>query len=401
MFKVAVFKLKDITKYITYITITILLVISSFKIFSNVKKIKIEKIELGNNIKNMENQIISIKKYNKDKNKNSNKKTKEEIEKSCIKNIINSEICSIREINKEKQTKDANENVETNDSKEINEDVETKNNEEIKNDREQNKEKKEEIKLASKEVNTEVITNNPIKEVYNTTFGKVKIKNGTSINLTEEIMKPNIKIDNKNILIFHTHTCESYTPSEKLKYEQTGNYRTTDLKYSVARLGDELEKYIKEYKIPVIHDKTYHDYPAYNGSYTRSLQTVQNLLKENKSDIIIDIHRDAIGSRSDYAPIVKIGDEIAAQIMYVIGTNEGGLEHPNWEQNLKFAIKVQQKAEEMYPGLFKPIMLTKYRYNQHTGKHASIMEVGATGNTLEQSMTSMKYLAKVLDEVLK
>ena len=87
--------------------------------------------------------------------------------------------------------------------------------------------------------------------------------------------------------------------------------------------------------------------------------------------------------------------------MFVIGTNEGGLWHPNWNQNLKFAIKVQQKAEEMYPGLFKPIMLTKSRYNQHTGKYANIIEVGSTGNTLEQCFTSMKYLSAVINEVLK
>ena len=132
------------------------------------------------------------------------------------------------------------------------------------------------------------------------------------------------------------------------------------------------------------------------------MTTVESILKTNQSDIIIDIQRDAIGSRSDYAPTVKIGDtDEAAQLMFVIGTNGGGLWHPNWNQNLKFAIKVQEKAEEMYPGLFKPIMLTKSRYNQHTGKYASIIEVGATGNTLEQCLTSMKYLAKVMDEVLK
>ena len=70
-------------------------------------------------------------------------------------------------------------------------------------------------------------------------------------------------------------------------------------------------------------------------------------------------------------------------------------------ENLKFAIKLQEKAEELYPGLFKPIMLTTSRYNQHTGKYANIMEVGATGNTLEQCLTSMKYLAKVIDEIMK
>lgn len=74
---------------------------------------------------------------------------------------------------------------------------------------------------------------------------------------------------------------------------------------------------------------------------------------------------------------------------------DGGLPHPNWNQNLKFAIKVQEKAEELYPGLFKPIMLTKSRYNQHTGKYANIIEVGATGNTLDNVYQSMKYLAKV------
>ena len=51
---------------------------------------------------------------------------------------------------------------------------------------------------------------------------------------------------------------------------------------------------------------------------------------------------------------------------------------------------MQEKAEELYPGLFKPIMLTKSRYNQHTGKYANIIEVGATGNTLEQCLNSMK-----------
>ena len=167
------------------------------------------------------------------------------------------------------------------------------------------------------------------------------------------------------------------------------------------RVGDELTNYLGNYGFNVNHNKDFHDYPAYTGSYSRSLKTVQNVLKDFNSDIIIDLHRDAIGSRADYAPTVKIGDDYAAQIMFVIGTNEGGLYHPNWNQNLKFAVKVQQTAEEMYPGLFKPMMVTKSRYNQHTGKYANIMEVGATGNTLEQCLTSMKYLSAVLNEVMK
>ena len=270
------------------------------------------------------------------------------------------------------------------------------------NSNEDNKQESEKITLASQDsVKTEVVTPNPISENVNVQYGKVKIKNQTTYNLTEDILNPNISIDNKNVLIFHTHSCESYTPSEKYSYSQTGNYRTTDMNFTVTRVGTELENYLKQYNINVIHDKSYHDYPSYTGSYTRSLKTVENILKTTPSDIIIDLHRDAVGSRPDYAPTVKIGDDYAAQIMFVIGTNEGGLWHPNWQQNLKFAVKVQQKAEEMYPGLFKPIMLTKSRYNQHTGKFANIIEVGATGNTLEQCLTSMKYLSAVMNEVMK
>ena len=270
------------------------------------------------------------------------------------------------------------------------------------NSNEDNKQESEKITLASQDsVKTEVVTPNPISENANVQYGKVKIKNQTTYNLTEDILNPNISIDNKNVLIFHTHSCESYTSSEKYSYSQTGNYRTTDMNFTVTRVGTELENYLKQYNINVIHDKSYHDYPSYTGSYTRSLKTVENILKTTPSDIIIDLHRDAVGSRPDYAPTVKIGDDYAAQIMFVIGTNEGGLWHPNWQQNLKFAVKVQQKAEEMYPGLFKPIMLTKSRYNQHTGKYANIIEVGATGNTLEQCLTSMKYLSAVMNEVMK
>ena len=97
---------------------------------------------------------------------------------------------------------------------------------------------------------------------------------------------------------------------------------------------------------------------------------------------------------------VKIGDEYVSQLMFVIGSDGANSAHTNWLQNLKFAVKVQQKANELYPGLFKPIIFRNSEYNQHVAKAACIIEVGATGNTMEQCLASMKYLSKVLSEVL-
>ena len=385
MFNVTVLKIGDIIKYLVGISIIVMLMVFTARYFSSTKENKNTKnfkiLQANSLTKCMEQEIPAMASINSE---NDTREQNETSKNNYLEQFLQTEISSIKGI------QEAEEKVEVEDK--------NKNQNEIT----QNAEIKNDVQLAqSTNAQTEVVTPNPISENYNVQYGNVKIKNQTTYNLTEDILKPDIKIDNKNIVIFHTHSCESYTSSEKYPYTQTGNFRTTDLKYTVTQVGSELENYLKKYNLNVVHDTSYHDYPSYTGSYTRSLKTVENILQTTPSDIIIDLHRDAIGSRADYAPTVKIGDDYAAQIMFVIGTNEGGLYHPNWNQNLKFAVKVQQKAEEMYPGLFKPMMVTKSRYNQHTGKYANIMEVGATGNTLEQCLTSMKYLSAVLNEVMK
>lgn len=408
MFNVTVLKMRDIVKYLVEIIITIGLIVFATRFFAfkpenetEIKTIKSNKtIQIGSMKSCLKKALpaFSILEENDEMQKTENISNS-----SYLEEFLKTEISSIKGIEETEKN-----NTEKTDSKKDNSNennIKTGNNETNGNNQNESETVKEtenkELNLASNSEKTEIVTPNPITESYNVKYGNVRIKNQTTYNLTEEILKPDIKIDNKNIVIFHTHSCESYTPSEQYQYTQTGNYRTTDLNYTVTRVGTELENYLTKYNINVTHDKSYHDYPSYTGSYTRSLQTVENILKTTQSDIIIDLHRDAVGSRPDYAPTVKIGEDYAAQIMFVIGTNEGGLWHPNWQQNLKFAVKVQEKAEEMYPGLFKPIMLTKSRYNQHTGKFANIIEVGATGNTLEQCLTSMKYFAAVMNEVLK
>lgn len=181
----------------------------------------------------------------------------------------------------------------------------------------------------------------------------------------------------------------------------TGNYRTTDSNYNVVRIGKELKKYLTEKGFNVIHDESYHDYPSYSGSYSRSLETVENILEGKNTDIVIDIHRDAVGNGDSYGPTVMVDGEKVAQLMFVIGTDGGGLEHKYWIENLKIAIMIQEKANEMYPGLFRPIIVRNSRYNQHVAKAACIIEVGATANTLGESLLSMQCLSNVLEEICK
>lgn len=296
-------------------------------------------------------------------------------------------------------------NAEIDDSDEISKTENDNESDMIQTSTEEEQSNNESNEIAISEVaenqSTEVIKSS-YKESYNFETQGVKIKNESKYDLNAlNLSSSNCKVNNKNVIIFHTHTCESYTQTENNKYDASGNYRTTDLSHSVARVGDVLESYLKSFDFNVIHDKTYHDYPAYNGSYGRSLKTVSALKEKNKNtEIIIDLHRDAMSDET-YAPKVKIGDEYAAQIMFVIGTDGSGLEHNNWRKNLEFAIKVQKIGSEMYPGLFKPIIVRNARYNQHLSSAATIIEFGATGNTLEECEISAKYLAKVLEKAVE
>lgn len=388
MFNVTVINVKGSLKKVVILIITLSTVFILTKLAKKMKTSEIFKINISEKLIGcLDIEIPSISSIY-EKSNTVIKSEEEENPNVLIENILGVELAKIKEI-EQTQTieEDQTENLAT-------ENIEQ--NTEIENETQENTETNTQEILEN--VETQIVTQNPISESFNSEINGVKIKNETSFDISN-IMETALEINKNNILIFHTHTCESYTPSEKYQYQQTGNFRTTDLNYTVARVGDELSNYLLGFGFNVYHDKTYHDYPAYSGSYNRSLTTVQNALKTNPSDIIIDLHRDAIGSISNYDPSVKIGEDVAAQVMFVIGTNGGGLNHPNWKQNLKFAIEVQQKANEMYPGLFKPIILRNSRYNQHLGKAACIIEVGATGNTLDQCLNSMKYLAKVFEKL--
>lgn len=310
MFNVTVLKMRDIFKVIIEITFLVVVVLGISKIFHKDTKENskgVQKIENGikalsqfSMINCMDQTIPTMSSINEEY-KNIAKEDDQKEDKNILQEMLKTQISSVNAIKESEEitNKENNENIQENEKNQT--------------------EEKQEIQLAQEGLQTQVITQNPISENSNVTYKSVKIKNQTSYTLTEEMLNPDITIENKNIILFHTHSCESYTSSDKYPYTPTGTFRTTDLNFTVVRVGTELENQLKQYQYNVIHNTDYHDYPSYNGSYTRSLATVENILKTNPSDIIIDVHRDAVGSRSDYAPTVKIGDtDEAAQIMFVI-----------------------------------------------------------------------------------
>ena len=64
---------------------------------------------------------------------------------------------------------------------------------------------------------TETVQENNITPKVTSAYGNVQINNQSDYDITEDMLIPNIEITNKkDILIYHTHTCESYTPSTRI-----------------------------------------------------------------------------------------------------------------------------------------------------------------------------------------
>lgn len=205
------------------------------------------------------------------------------------------------------------------------------------------------------------------------------------------------------VLIVHTHGSEAYTMPPGEEYEASSECRTTDCNYNVVRVGDEIAAALEEAGISVIHDATLHDYPQYSGAYDRSLATINSYLQQYPSiSFVLDIHRDAIsdGEGNMYKVVSNVAGVNAAQMTFVIGTDGGGLEHPNWRENLKLAAAVQQNLLDDYPTLMRPITVRNSRYNQHVTTGSLLVEMGAAGNSLDEALLSGRLLGQALAETI-
>lgn len=217
--------------------------------------------------------------------------------------------------------------------------------------------------------------------------------------LSSLLTKPlsfDLKGDEPTVLILHTHTSESYTPTDGQNYLETSEFRTLDPDYNMLRIGDEVAAVLEEAGIRVIHDREFHDYPSYNGSYNDAAKSTANYIEQYPSiRLILDLHRDAADTA--YGQMVTectVGGQSSAQLMMVVGTDGGGLSHPNWQDNLSLALKLQVVLEKQNPGICRNLSLAYQRFNQHFTPGALLIEVGAAGNTLDEALIAANALGK-------
>lgn len=197
------------------------------------------------------------------------------------------------------------------------------------------------------------------------------------------------------ILLMHTHGSEGYAGSS--------DGRTQDQSQSVIAVGDRLAQTLEARGYGVIHDKTLCDYPEYSGAYDRSREVIrENLAQYPSIVLVIDLHRDAVEDENGTPQrlLCTLDGAEAAQLMLVVGTDAGGLAHPAWRENLSLAAVLQARLARDCPGLMRPLNLRRERFNQDLAPLDLLVEVGASGNDLEEALRSAELLGRALGDTL-
>lgn len=204
------------------------------------------------------------------------------------------------------------------------------------------------------------------------------------------------------VLIYHSHTTEAYSLLDT-GYYISSDARSNNSARNMVRVGDDLAAYLEKQGFNVIHDRTIHD-KDYTKSYDNSRATIEKYLEQYPSiEVTIDVHRDDItySNKTKVKPTAKIKGKKAARMMIISGCEYNRVKNfPDWEENLKFDLQVQNKVNQLYPGLMRPILFSERKYNMYETHYSFLLEVGTDANTLDEACYSARLFGNALGQLL-
>jgi len=210
--------------------------------------------------------------------------------------------------------------------------------------------------------------------------------------VTNYIKDPNpTTVTKPRIYIYNSHQLENYNAQNLEAYNITPNVMMASymLKEDLNDLG--VQTIVNESNIAEFMRISNMDHA---DSYKAS--RIFMLDAKNKYDTLeyyIDIHRDAI--KKD-ASTREIGGKSYAKTLFVVG-----LENPNYAKNLALANELHKRINEKYPGLSRGVIQKQGKgvdgvYNQDVSSKAMLIEVGGYENTIEEVMSTVDALSKVI-----
>ena len=205
------------------------------------------------------------------------------------------------------------------------------------------------------------------------------------------------------VLILHTHGTEAYAPDGVTSIPKSYAYRSENTDENIVSVGAVLAKTLQDAGIGVLHCTTMFDAVSYNNSYANAAAYIRQTVDEYPSiSYIFDVHRDALQTSDGtiLRPVTKIGEEVCAQVMSVVGTDGAGAHHPDWRDNLTVAVQLQKRLNQAYPSFMRPINLRSATFNAQYASGSILLEVGAAGNSVTEARSAAYHLGVVLADLI-
>ena len=206
-----------------------------------------------------------------------------------------------------------------------------------------------------------------------------------------------INRDEPLVLVLHTHGTECYNSYENPEYMgENTPARSENTNENVVGVGRKLVSVLNGFGIPSVHSEKMCDKESFINAYSTSFAEAKEYLEKYPSiRFVIDLHRDAIelSDGSKKKPVFDRFGEKNAQLMFVVGTNEAGANHPNWKENLSLALFLQNEMGKEIPQLFRSINLRTASFNQQLSPGYLLLECGSSANTLEEAENAVELFA--------
>ena len=267
---------------------------------------------------------------------------------------------------------------------------------------------KSNIKIDNKEFVELLLTNN-IEENKITKFIGIINKNYKPVNLLStnyfelvDTRKKKINTNNNSnssilplIYIYNSHQTEEYLPSNFIESEVKPTVMMADYIMEDIFNKNNFNTIVEERSIKQkLNENNWKYYRSYDASriYIDDTKTNNPSIK-----YFIDVHRDSL--KRDKTT-VEINGKSYAKTIFLIG-----LENDNYNENLEFTTKINDKLNEKYPNLSKGIYKKGGEgvngvYNQDNSKYTILLEIGGPENNTTEVLNSTLAFADCFMEVI-
>ena len=242
--------------------------------------------------------------------------------------------------------------------------------------------------------------NNVYKNIINSIekeYTKEKLLNMGYYKVSKDKDVETVSHANDNLIyIYNTHQKEEYQPSNFV--EEWISPTVMISSYIMKDIFDKngFSSIVEERSIS---DLLKQNNWRYYKSYDASRIYMDDTKKSNPNlKYFIDVHRDSLPKEQT---TIEINGKSYAKVIFLIG-----LENPNYEKNIAFTSKINDKLENKYPNISKGIYkkggsTVNGVYNQDNSEYTILIEIGGYENTISEVMNTTLAFCEVFMEVIQ